>query len=211
MVDDVMGDVRKRMLSAALQHAGDSGWDKAFERALEGEDRDIGSLAFGSAGDLVLHFFADGDKRMLEVLKETDLGEMRVRDKIRFAVKSRLEVDLTHREAVRRGISFLSLPGMLPAGMSALYGSADAMWRGIGDKSVDFNFYSKRGTLAMVHGSTTLFWLDDKSEEQKATWKFLDRRIENVMSFERVKAKVRESCAGSGGIWGMLGRLRYPD
>lgn len=211
MMDDVMSGVRKRMLSAALKHAGDSGWDKAFERALEGEDRDIGILAFGSARDLVSYFFADGDKQMLEVLKETDLGEMRVRDKIHFAVKSRLGVDLAHREAVRRGISFLSLPGMLPAGISALYGSADAMWRGIGDKSVDFNFYSKRSILAMVHGSTTLFWLDDNSEGQEATWKFLDRRIEDVMSFEGVKAKVRESCAGYGGIWGMLGRLRYPD
>ncbi|MCY4030576.1 MAG: COQ9 family protein [Hyphomicrobiales bacterium] len=211
MVDDAMEEIRERMLAAALQHAGDVGWDKAFERALEGEDSDIGILAFGSARDLVLHFFADGDRRMLEVLGEADLEEMRVRDKIRFAVKSRLEADLAHREAVRRGISFLSLPGMLPAGVSALYGSADAMWRGIGDKSVDFNFYSKRSILAMVHGSTTLFWLDDNSEGQEATWKFLDRRIEDVMSFEGVKAKVRESCAGAGGIWGMLGRLRYPN
>ena len=211
MVDDVMGGVRKRMLAAALQHSGDVGWDRAFERALEGEDDDIGILAFGSAKDLVLHFFSEGDKRMLEILEKTDLEEMRVRDKIRFAVKSRLEVDLAHRESVRKGISFLSLPGMLPAGVFALYGSADAMWRGIGDKSVDFNFYSKRSILAMVHGSTTLFWLDDNSEGQEATWKFLDRRIEDVMSFEGLKAKVRESCAGTGGIWGMLGRLRYPN
>lgn len=211
MVDDIMEGVREQILAVALQHAGDVGWGKAFERALEEEDGDIGILAFGSTKDLVLHFFADGDRRMLEVLAGANLEEMRVRDKIRFAVKSRLEVDLAYREAVRRAISFLSLPRLLPAEVSALYGSADAMWRGIGDKSVDFNFYSKRSILAMIHGSTTLFWLDDNSEGREATWKFLDRRIEVVMSFEGLKSKVRESCAGARGILGMLGRLRYPN
>lgn len=211
MVGDVVNGVRERMLALALQHAGDLGWDEAFARAREKEDDDIGGLAFGRTEDMVLYFFAEGDKRMLEVLGGQDLGELRVRDRIRLAIKTRLEIDLVYRGAVKMGISFLSLPGRLPAGMFALYESVDAIWHGIGDKSVDFNFYSKRGVLAMVYSSTTLFWLEDSSDEQEATWKFLDRRIGDVMLFEGFKARVGESCVGISGILGLLGRLRYPN
>ena len=208
---DILEAVRERMLSNALPHVASEGWEKALERALSAEDKDIGALAFsGGVEALVLYFFTDGDRRMLEALEKIDLKEMRVRDRIRTAVKTRLEIDLEHREAVRRGISYLSLPGHVSAGVGSLYASVDAMWRGIGDKSVDFNFYSKRGILALVHGSTTLFWLDDGSEGCEATWRFLDRRIENVMSFEGAKAKARASCGDGLDLWGFLGRLRYP-
>ena len=209
--DDIFEAVRARMLAAALPHVADSGWETALQRASEGEDADIAALAFaGGAEALVLHFFAEGDRRMVEALGEADLSAMRIRDKIRAAVKLRLEADKAHREAVRRGIAFLALPGRMAAGAGRLYACVDAIWRGIGDRSTDFNFYSKRGILALVVGSTTLFWLEDGSDGQEASWRFLDRRIDDVMAFEGAKARARGLCAGGEGLWEALGRLRYP-
>ena len=57
----------------------------------------------------------------------------------------------------------------------------DAIWHGIGDRSTDYNFYSKRLLLAGVLSSTLVFWLDDQSEGHEATWAFLERRIDEVM------------------------------
>ena len=208
---DILEAVRARMLAAALPHVAEAGWEAALERAMEGEDADIGALAFpGGAEALVLYFFAEGDRRTGEALAEADLSGMRVRERIRAAVKLRLEVDSEHREAVRRGIAFLALPGRMAAGTGRLYGCADLIWRRIGDRSTDFNFYSKRGILALVLGATTLFWLEDGSEGQEATWRFLDRRIGDVMAFEGAKARLRGLCADKGGIWEALGRLRHP-
>ena len=55
------------------------------------------------------------------------------------------------------------------------------------------NWYTKRATLAGVYSSTVLYWLGDDSEGHEATWAFLDRRIENVMQIEKMKATVRKS------------------
>lgn len=52
-----------------------------------------------------------------------------------------------------------------------------------GDRSVDYNFYTKRTLLLGVYASTELFMLTDKSKDFVETWKFLDRRIDEVLSF----------------------------
>lgn len=208
---DILETVRARMLAVALPYVADEGWERALARAQGSEDPDIGVLAFaGGVKEIVLFFFADGNRRMLELLGEMNMKEMRIRDRIHSAVKLRLEVDFENREAVRRGVAYLSLPGNVGSGIVSLYSCVDGIWRGIGDQSVDFNFYSKRGILAMVVGSTTLFWLDDGSEDCEATWRFLNHRIENVMGFEGVKSQLRNFCIGTEGLWGVLGRLRYP-
>ena len=38
-----------------------------------------------------------------------------------------------------------------------------------------------------------LYWLGDDSEGHQATWDFLDRRIEDVMQFEKSKADLKAS------------------
>ena len=74
-----------------------------------------------------------------------------------------------------------------------LWGTVDAIWTALGDTSDDINWYSKRTILSGVYSSTILFWLGDDSYDGQATWDFLDRRIENVMQFEKVKATFREN------------------
>jgi len=78
-------------------------------------------------------------------------------------------------------------------GAKLLYASVDAMWRAAGDESTDFNFYTKRGILAGVYGSVLMRWFNDTSEDESATAAFLDARIENVMQFEKFKAKAKEA------------------
>ena len=73
--------------------------------------------------------------------------------------------------------------------MIALHRTVDKMWRAAGDKSVDFNFYTKRALLAGVYSSTTLFWLNDHSTGFSETWHFLDRRINDVMRLQKVRSK----------------------
>ena len=84
------------------------------------------------------------------------------------------------------------------------------MWRIAGDTSSDFNHYTKRMTLSAVYGSTLLVWLNDTSEGWAETAAFLDRRIEDVMKFETIKAQWRRSADQRLSFTRFLGRLRYP-
>ena len=88
---------------------------------------------------------------------------------------------LPHREAVRRGLTFLSLPQNAGLALKILYDSVDEIWRAIGDRSTDYNFYSKRLLLAGVYSATLLYWLDDRSDGQQDTKAFLERRINEVL------------------------------
>ena len=79
--------------------------------------------------------------------------------------------------------------------MTLVYRSVDAMWRAAGDVSTDFNFYSKRAILAGVYTATVMRWFTDDTPEESATDEFLAARIENVMQFEKLKAKVKTQTA----------------
>jgi ubiquinone biosynthesis protein COQ9 len=112
------------------------------------------------------------------------------------------------RESVRTALAILAMPPSAPLGMRIGWRTADLMWRAAGDSSTDYNHYTKRLTLGAVYGSTLLAWLDDNSENWAETSAFLDRRIDNVMQFEKWKAQWRSREHFS--LSRFLGRLRYP-
>ena len=137
------------------------------------------------------------------------VAKMKIREKIRELVWHRLEIMGPAREAVRRALAILTMPQNLPLALRISWRTADLMWRIAGDTSTDFNHYTKRITLGAVYGSTLLVWLDDQSEGWVDTAAFLDRRIDDVMRFEKFKADWRGSSEHLS-LSRFLGRLRYP-
>jgi ubiquinone biosynthesis protein COQ9 len=63
--------------------------------------------------------------------------------------------------------------------------------------------------LAGIYSATLAVFIDDESEGKAETRAFLDRRIDNVMQFEKAKGQLlnREQMFD---ISRFLGRLRYP-
>jgi ubiquinone biosynthesis protein COQ9 len=84
------------------------------------------------------------------------------------------------------------------------------MWRIAGDVSTDFNHYSKRTILAGLYSATMLVFLDDDGEGLVTTRGFLDRRIDDVMRFEKFKAQWRGGRERRPSLSRFLGRLRDP-
>jgi ubiquinone biosynthesis protein COQ9 len=99
-----------------------------------------------------------------------------------MGVWARLEAMGHWREAARKATAWLATPRHAALASRLAYRSCDAIWRAAGDTATDFNFYSKRGLLAGVLVSTTLYWLQDKSEGNQDTSAFLDRRIADVLA-----------------------------
>lgn len=185
-----------RVLDAALMHVAFDGWsDATFRGAVadSGVDAGLAKALFPRGGvDLAIAFHKRGDALMRLRLAETDLSALRFRDKIKTAVRLRLEV-VDDREAVRRGTTLFALPMHAADGARLIWGTADAIWSTLGDTSRDINWYTKRATLSGVYSATVLYWLGDDSPGHQATWDFLDRRIEDVMRFEKVKAGLRDN------------------
>jgi ubiquinone biosynthesis protein COQ9 len=147
-----------------------------------GLDRAAAHQAFpGGVIEAIEFHSKQADKRMLAALEAADLSHMKVREKVAFAIRTRLEQNAQHREAIRRALVILAVPVYAGISLSSLYRTVDTVWHGIGDTSVDFNFYTKRMLLAGVYSTTLLHWLEDSSEGFETTWRFLDRRIDDVM------------------------------
>ena len=208
-------DLKARVLDAALAHVPFDGWS---ERTLSAAIADVGvpsalarSLFPRGGVDLALAYHARGDAEMAARLAAMDLTAMRFRDRIAQAVRTRLE--LADRELVRRGTTLFSLPMHAADGAKAIWGTADRIWTALGDTSRDLNWYSKRATLSAVYGATVLYWLGDESSDRQATWDFLDRRIDQVMQVEKLKASFRENPLGKAWMAGpgkLLESIRAP-
>lgn len=189
-------DLKSRLLDAAMPHVAFDGWSYASFRAAAadaGVDLDLARAACPRGGvDLALAYHDRGDAAMAAALAQLDLGELRFRDRIATAVRLRLEV-IDDREAVRRAMALFALPHHAPAGARALWQTADLIWTTLGDTSDDVNWYTKRMSLSAVISATLLYWLGDDSEGAERSWAFLDRRIDNVMQFEKSKAAVQDN------------------
>lgn len=188
--------VRDRLLQAALPHVPFDGWsDLTLQAAIadSGVAPGLAKALFPRGGvDLALAFHHEGDARMAERLAQSDLTALRYSDRVAFAIRTRLEL-VEDRELVRRGTTLFALPQNAAEGAKAIWATADAIWKALGDSSSDFNWYTKRMTLSGVYASTVLFWLGDDSPGHVATWDFLDRRIADVMQIEKVKAGLRDN------------------
>jgi ubiquinone biosynthesis protein COQ9 len=212
MIDDIpLADLRPQLVAAMLPNVAFDGWtalarDAAADAA--GVDRDIAAMALPDAAAMVEAYIAHADAAMVAAM--ADCAGLKVRDRIRLALRSRLAAATPDREAVRRALAVLAQPQNAGLAARSLWHTADAMWRAAGDTATDFNHYSKRAILGAVYSASLLYWLDDDSDDHEATWAFIDRRIDGIMKFEKTKASVKSALAWVPNPARFLGRLRYP-
>lgn len=212
MTDNVAG----RLLDAALNHVAFDGWSETTFRAATRDAEVDPVVARGlyprGAVDMAMAFHRRGDEQMAQALSAKDQTGLRYRDRVALAVRTRIEV-IPDREAVRRGATLFALPMYAADGAKLIWGTADRIWCELGDSTRDFNWYTKRATLSGVYSSSVLYWLGDDSVDQQATWDFIDRRIDDVMAFEKTKAKIRGNPVLSRVLSGperLLSRVRAP-
>lgn len=212
MAEDIpLADLRPRLVAAMLPHVPFDGWSAAARDLAAddaGVDRDIAALALPDAVAMIDAYILSADAAMTDAM--ANAHNMKVRERITFAIWSRISAAAQDREAIRRALAILALPQNAGIAARTLWRTADAMWRAAGDTATDFNHYSKRAILSGVYSATLLYWLEDDSEDFAATRAFLDRRIADVMRIEKAKAGVRRVTDRLPDPARFLGRLRYP-
>ncbi|HEV8679596.1 MAG TPA: COQ9 family protein [Stellaceae bacterium] len=174
---------RDRLIAAMLPDVAFDGWHDAALRAAArraGIPAGEASALFPrGAPDLIAAFSDWADRQMLERLAATALPDSLSR-RVALTLRLRYVVLTPWHEAVRRGLAVLAMPQHVPLGLRLLSNTADAVWRGVGDHSSDFSYYTKRATLAAVTAAATLYWLDDRSPGFADTECFIDRRLSDL-------------------------------
>ncbi|MEY4463783.1 MAG: hypothetical protein RLZZ81_754 [Pseudomonadota bacterium] len=123
------------------------------------------------------------DNILLESLTKIE-EPAKIREKISLAVKIRVKTVLPIIHS--KNAAYFALNPM--QGTEVAFRSCDAIWRYAGDKSLDFNYYTKRGLLLSVYISSILFYIQDESDNYVDTDKFIETSVENIVkTFSQMK------------------------
>lgn len=187
-----MSDQRSLLLNTILPLVPFDGWS---EYALRQGAKKISvneAVVFpGGMIECMDYFFTKADAALERAFPNGALIALRLPERVEKLIIARLEYFLPHREAVRRAVAARALPWNAARAFKSVYHSVDLMWHLAGDRSTDFNFYTKRMTLGAVYMSTLLFWLNDNSENYVATHTFLKHRLIDINAFGKWKKSIK--------------------
>jgi ubiquinone biosynthesis protein COQ9 len=214
LADATLEQIHTALAPAVAEAAVFDGWsDTAVETAAaqHGVKPEVARLAFpGGAMDMIAAWIETVDAAMAASLPAERIANLKIRERIRTLVEFRLEQLAPCREALRRAHAIMAMPHNAPQSLKIGWNSADLMWRLAGDTATDYNHYTKRTLLGSIYAATLAVFASDESEDFAETRAFLERRIEDVMRFEKTKARLLKGSDQYFSPARFFGRLRYP-
>jgi ubiquinone biosynthesis protein COQ9 len=180
---------RDAAIDAMLPNVPFDGWTRRALRAglaSAGMPEEEATILFpGGAADMIEVFCDLADRRMAEAA--ASLSETSLTSRVRALIALRLKQNRPHKEAIRRALAVLALPGNARAAAAITARTVDAIWHAAGDRSADFTWYTKRALLTAVYSATVLFWLHDTSDDEADTRAFIDRLLGGARRLLRVR------------------------
>ena len=191
---------RQRLLDGLVEemlpHVPFDGWSRrAVHAAADAIDMDrtyADALMANLPGDALVAFSGWADRQMLAAwsAEAADAADGKLRERVARIVLLRFEAVAFHRDAVRRAAALLSLPTQAALSTRLMSATVDRIWHAAGDRSTDFSYYTKRLSLAAALAATTLYWLNDKSDDHVDTAAFLERRIDGILRSGRLVSRL---------------------
>ena len=125
----------------------------------------------------------------MKTLISGDFKKLRVNEKIRFLILSRLKIidKFFDKKSIFKLV--IKQKSISKAGLM-LFNVSDEIWYLSGDKSTDFNYYTKRIILMNVYSASFFYFLRDNSVEYVKTKDFIDKQISYVLKFGKLKSNL---------------------
>ena len=128
------------------------------------------------------------NQQMLAIAgKEKNLKK--VREKIARALEIRI-TGIMPKQAALNHSSYFLLPANIFSGLEYAVITCDRIWRFAGDKSTDFNYYTKRGLLLPVYLAAQTYYFADKSEGHVDTKEFIKSSLDNIINIANLKNQI---------------------
>lgn len=192
-------------LDAALLQAADTGWTADLPRLTAvrlGVDSALAVIVYPQGTrDIVAAMNEMADEAMVAAIhRHAGYRYLKIRQKIAFAVRARLEALEAYRPALRQLPDWAMRPSRGLQTLRSIWATADMAWYEAGDTATDYNHYTKRLLLSAVIVATKLFWLRDESRGSAASWAYLDARIDDVL-------QLGQKIGGLKQLWGMAEKV----
>lgn len=122
--------------------------------------------------------------------KPNNFKKLRLNEKIKYFVTKRLQLTdeiLDLKKLAKINLKFKSPKNSL----KILFNISDEIWFLAGDKSLDFNFYSKRFILMNIYLNSFLYLISQKHTDFNSLENFVEKQIKAVLTFGKLKSKFK--------------------
>jgi ubiquinone biosynthesis protein COQ9 len=154
----------------------------------------IGDLDFFDKKELLLKisslFFEDLDQRFLSEVKSKVNKITKTNEKISFLLNKRLQIEKKNKDLIKKFFIHLIKDNNSNKVLTYIYSVSDIMWKYANDRSVDFNYYTKRLILSSVYLKILILSFYKDNMTQKDLNEEISKSLEHVKLISQFKIKL---------------------
>ena len=154
----------------------------------------IGDLDFFDKKELLLKisslFFEDLDQRFLNEIKSKINKITKTNEKISFLLNKRFQVEKKNKDLIKKFFIHLIKDNNSSKVLTYIYSVSDIMWKYANDRSVDFNYYTKRLILSSVYLKILILSFYKDNLTQKDLNEEISKSLEHVKLISQFKIKL---------------------
>ena len=154
----------------------------------------IGDLDFFDKKELLLKisslFFEDLDQRFLSEVKSKVNKITKTNEKISFLLNKRLQIEKKNKDLIKKFFIHLIKDNNSSKVLTYIYSVSDIMWKYANDRSVDFNYYTKRLILSSVYLKILILSFYKDNLTQKDLNEEISKSLEHVKLISQFKIKL---------------------
>ena len=154
----------------------------------------IGDLDFFDKKELLLKisslFFEDLDQRFLNEVKSKVDKITKTNEKISFLLNKRLQIEKKNKDLIKKFFIHLIKDNNSNKVLTYIYSVSDIIWKYANDRSVDFNYYTKRLILSSVYLKILILSFYKDNMTQKDLNEEISKSLEHVKLISQFKIKL---------------------
>lgn len=192
--------VKDRILEASLAFVPSHGWSRqSLAKGAESVNYPtVTSGLFPRGGiEIVQYFHKQCNEQLVDYMKQ-EVGNTPPTDPAAFAQKAievRLRMLIPYMKQWPQAMALMTLPQNVTIALSNVLTISDNICYYAGDRSVDFNWYTRRIGLAGIYKMTELYMLQDTSPDYAKTWAFLEHRVKEGSKMDSLLLKSEDATA----------------
>jgi ubiquinone biosynthesis protein COQ9 len=134
--------------------------------------------------------FEDLDKKFLSEVKSKVNKISKTNEKISFLLSKRFQIEKKNKDLIKIFLMHLIKSNNSNKVLNYIYSVADIMWKYSNDRSVDFNYYTKRLILSSVYLKILILTFYKDNLTQKDLDKEILKSLEHVKLISQFKIKL---------------------
>ncbi|NBQ46111.1 MAG: hypothetical protein EBU39_00645 [Proteobacteria bacterium] len=134
-------------------------------------------------------FFEDLDKKFLKEIKSKINKISKTNEKISFLLNKRFQIERKNKELIKTFLIHLIKNNSTNKVLNYIYSVSDIIWKYSNDRSVDFNYYTKRLILSSVYLKILMLTFYNENLTHKDIDKEIQKTLEHVRKISQLKIK----------------------